>query len=315
MTEPFGRRRFLQTAALAGLGLAACRVFRSRSDSGPSVAERLGYPHDARLIITNADDIGCTHSVNDASIKAFAAGGINSGSVVVPCHGLAEFCQWSRTQPDVDLGIHLAFVSERPSLRWGPILPRDQVPSLVDPDGYFPHAWSRDRKVNVKEVEAECRAQIERGRELGINPTHLDAHQHFLQFYGPETFAVLVRVAGDYRLPYRVARSWFRQRPYLRPVPGHNIPLDHRIEMRPGLASPDRDSGTPRVRRPRAAAHDGRRPELGCELAAAGLRRDDESGGAPGLPSGGSRSGHLAAGRHAAHLLARPLDSVALAIR
>lgn len=239
MTEPVGRRRFLQTAVLASAGLAACRVFRSsRGESGPSVAERLGHPRDARLIITNADDIGCTHSVNEASVKAFSAGGITSGSVMVPCHGLGEFCQWSRTRPDVDLGIHLVFVSERPASRWGPILPPDRVPSLVDADGYFPHAWSRDRKVNVEEVEAECRAQIERARHLGITPTHLDAHQHLLQFYGPELFAVLVKVAGDYRLPYRVARSWFKQHPYLRQAPGHNIPLDHRIEMRPGLASP-----------------------------------------------------------------------------
>ena len=47
-----------------------------------TTAERLGYPADAKLLIVHADDLGVAHSVNDASMKSFASGLVNSGSIM-----------------------------------------------------------------------------------------------------------------------------------------------------------------------------------------------------------------------------------------
>ena len=47
-----------------------------------TLAERLGYPRDAKLLIVHADDLGVAHSVNAASIKAFETGLVNSGSIM-----------------------------------------------------------------------------------------------------------------------------------------------------------------------------------------------------------------------------------------
>lgn len=236
-----GRRQFILTGVTAAVGFMACRpgrIFSFADRLDLSLAERLGHPADARLIILHADDIGCTHSANAAVRAAYERGAINSGSVMVTCPAFPEFAEWARNRPGLDLGVHLTFTSERPSLRWGPVLPAAKVPSLVDPDGLLPLEWSPKRRVWASEVEAEIRAQIERARSAGIEPTHLDSHQHFLQLDGPEVFGALVRVARDYHLPFRVSRNWFSHRPYLQTAPDLNIPLDNRIEMRIGFAEP-----------------------------------------------------------------------------
>lgn len=63
------------------------------------------------------------------------------------------------------------------SLSWGPILPRERVPSLFDSSGYLcPSETEAAARINPKEAEAEIRAQIARAPALGIEPTHLDSH-------------------------------------------------------------------------------------------------------------------------------------------
>ena len=45
-----------------------------------TVAERLGYPRDAKLLILHADDLGFTHSANAASFDALDKGVISSAA-------------------------------------------------------------------------------------------------------------------------------------------------------------------------------------------------------------------------------------------
>src|SRR5829696_2193151 len=141
-----------------------------------SLAERLGYPRDAKLVIVHADDLGMSHSVNAATIKAFESGLVNSGSIMVPCPWLPEIAAYARANPQADLGLHLTLTSEWTNFRWSPVSPRDRVPSLLDKDGYFRLTESEAAKyADPKEVELEVRAQIERAKAAGIVPTHLDS--------------------------------------------------------------------------------------------------------------------------------------------
>src|SRR5207247_4452894 len=110
----------------------------SSTISGPQPAlktlpERLGYPPDAKLLIVHGDDLGMAHSVNVASIKAFASGLVTSGSIMVPCPWLPEIAAYARSHPEADLGLHLTLTSEWTSYRWGPVLSRDRVSSFLDP--------------------------------------------------------------------------------------------------------------------------------------------------------------------------------------
>jgi predicted glycoside hydrolase/deacetylase ChbG (UPF0249 family) len=202
--------------------------------SAQTLADRLGYPPGTKLIIVHADDLGETHAVNAAAIKALEGGTINSASLMVPCPWFPEMADYAKSHPDTDLGLHLTLTSERVYYRWGPVAPADKVPSLVDEDGYFHHDWEHSQHVDAKEVEIELRAQIERALAMGVRPTHLDSHQYRLIMNGKELFDVMLRVAHAYKLPVFVTRDWFAEHPYLQASLGpSDIVLDHTVTIEP----------------------------------------------------------------------------------
>jgi predicted glycoside hydrolase/deacetylase ChbG (UPF0249 family) len=204
--------------------------------SAQTLVEQLGYPPGTKVIIVHADDLGETHSVNAAAMKALQAGAINSASLMVPCPWFPEIADYAKSHPDADFGLHLTLTSERVYYRWGPVAPADKVPSLVDQNGYFHHDWEENRHINAKEVEVELRAQIERALAMGVRPTHLDSHQYRVIMNGKELFDVMLRVAHEYKLPVFVTRDWFADHPYLEKSldPG-DIVLDHTVTIEPGL--------------------------------------------------------------------------------
>jgi len=187
---------------LMGCLLAAVHV------SAQTLAERLGYPAGTKLIIVHADDLGETHAVNAAAIKALEAGAINSASMMVPCPWFPEIADYAKSHPEADLGLHLTLTAERVYYRWGPAAPIDKVPSLVDRNGYFHHDWDQHQQINPKDVETELRAQIERALAMGVRPTHLDSHQYRLIMSGKDLFEVMLRVSREYHLPVFVTRDW-----------------------------------------------------------------------------------------------------------
>ena len=167
-----------------------------------TVAERLGYPADAKLLILHADDLGVAHSVNAASFDALDKGVISSASIMMPTPWVTEVATYARAHPNADLGLHLTLTSEWLTYRWGSVESKDKVPSLLDSTGTFPSEVAPVvAKAKPAEVERELRAQVERALALGIRPTHLDSHMGAL-FTTPELMATYAKVAHDYRLPF-----------------------------------------------------------------------------------------------------------------
>ena len=202
--------------------------------SAQTLLERLGYPAGTKLIIVHADDLGETHAVNAAAIKALQGGTINSASLMVPCPWFPEIADYAKSHPDADFGLHLTLTSERVYYRWGPVASADKVPSLVDKNGYFHHDWEQNQHVNPNDVEVELQAQIERALAMGVRPTHLDSHQYRLIMNGKELFDVMLRLAHKYKLPVFVTRDWFADYPYLQTSLGPgDIVLDHTVTIEP----------------------------------------------------------------------------------
>jgi predicted glycoside hydrolase/deacetylase ChbG (UPF0249 family) len=203
-----------------------------------TVAERLGYPANTKLVIVHADDLGMSHSINEASIKAFSSGLVNSGSIMMPCSWVPEIAAYARSNPQADLGLHLTLTSEWQKYRWRPLLAGGSVPSLLDADGYL-YLTEREAAshVNVLEAEKEIRAQIERAVKLGIRPTHLDSHMGTL-YQTRELFEMFVRVARENKLPIRVAKDMSGQMPFLSQVlKPEDIFIDNIISIEPSVTA------------------------------------------------------------------------------
>ncbi len=179
------------------------------AQGGTTLAERLGFEADAKLLIVHADDIGLARSVNVATARAFEAGAITSGSVMVPCPWFPDFAAYYREHPSLDVGIHLTLTAEWDHYKWGGISPAGEIPSLLDSYGHFPATVEAvGARAVAAEAERELRAQIERAIALGIRPTHLDTHMGSVMA-APELVQVYLKLGKEYHLPVlTLPRSW-----------------------------------------------------------------------------------------------------------
>jgi hypothetical protein len=87
------------TLAVALAHLCASITTAQAAVEVKSLAARLGYPADAKLLIVHADDLAAAHSVNAATFKAFETGLLNSASIMVPCPWLPEVAEYARRHP------------------------------------------------------------------------------------------------------------------------------------------------------------------------------------------------------------------------
>lgn len=204
-----------------------------------TIAERLGYPRDSKLLIIHADDLAVAHSEDAASFDALDKGAATSASIMVPCPWLTEVADYAKAHPDADLGLHLTLTSEWKNYRWGPIESKDKVPSLLDPSGnLWPEVAPAVAHLKADEVEREIRAQVEHAIAMGIHPTHLDSHMGTL-FARPDLFAVYVKVAHDYKLPFLALGAPFASPAMLASLSDKDILLDSLVVANPSVHPAD----------------------------------------------------------------------------
>jgi predicted glycoside hydrolase/deacetylase ChbG (UPF0249 family) len=184
---------------------------------------RLGYPDDARLLIINADECGMCHAVNAAIFQTLTAGVTQSTTLMVPCPWALHAMHWLRAHPEVAFGVHLTALCDGPDYRWGPLTPKDRVPSLVDETGTF-YRFERMAEffaqINLDELAVEFRAQIEAVLAAGLTPTHLDWHSLRLAAR-PDIVEVMLELAKEYGLALRVMG-----RPMIEKVQSQGLPTN-----------------------------------------------------------------------------------------
>ena len=184
--------------ALLLWGLSACSPTPvvGRADPAPRAA---GSPQISLLI--RSDDAGMSHSVNMGLERLMQSGLPVSVSVMFPTPWHQETVEILKRHPSVSVGIHLTLNSEWKNYRWGPVLGRTAVPTLVDAEGYFfPSADALyQNRPDLQEIEKELRAQIERALRSGLKIDYVDYHMGTAVRY-PEFREITERLAGEFGL-------------------------------------------------------------------------------------------------------------------
>jgi len=144
-------------------------------------------------LIVNADDLGWTDGVNRGIVEAFQHGIVTSTSLLANGVAFAGGVETARAALGLGVGVHLN-LSDGP-----PVADRETVTSLLNDDGEFaggPESLllrRARRALLLAEVESEWDAQIQKVRDAGIAPTHLDGHKHVHML--PGLFEIALRLA------------------------------------------------------------------------------------------------------------------------
>jgi predicted glycoside hydrolase/deacetylase ChbG (UPF0249 family) len=167
----------------------------------PTYAEKLGYPKGSKVLILHIDDVGMSYDSNLGAIKAMEEGVANSLSMMMPCPWVPDFFRYLETHPQTDAGLHLTLTSEWKGYRWGPLMGKPAVPGLVDKQGaLWPSVRATATNATPDEIEKEIRAQLDRSRTMGWEPTHLDTHMGTV-FARKDFLERYLKVAMEEKIP------------------------------------------------------------------------------------------------------------------
>ena len=142
-------------------------------------------------LIVNADDLGCSPQRDRGIFAAHANGIVSSASLLANGASFAAAAEEAR-RCALPVGVHLNLADG--GAVTGPI------PGLTDDRGTFPGKTGLrtilGRDLGCRDgIRRELLAQIERVRRAGIEPDHLDTHQHSLLF--PSLTGIIVEVASS----------------------------------------------------------------------------------------------------------------------
>jgi predicted glycoside hydrolase/deacetylase ChbG (UPF0249 family) len=157
-------------------------------------------------LIVRGDDMGFSHSGNEALIKCYKEGIERSIEVIVPSPWFPEAVKMLEENPGVDVGIHLVLTSEWDNIKWRPLT---DCPSLKDSDGYFyPMIWPNKNYPNkallqhnpkLDEVEKEWRAQIELALKKIPHLSHISGHMGCTNI-NDSVSALAQKLAKEYKI-------------------------------------------------------------------------------------------------------------------
>lgn len=205
-----------------------------------------------KQLILNADDFGLTRGVNEGIIRAHRDGILTSATLMACADAFDHAVDLAKANPRLGVGCHLVLVGGKA------VAPLDDIPTLADEDGRMPESLGvfvtrlSSGRIRLQEIERELRAQIQKIRSAGIEPTHLDTHKH--THAHPAVMGALGRVAQEFgitrvRKPMEDLRdSWESSR-----IKGLGIskellaaaaaraaaPWFHSVARKYGLRSPD----------------------------------------------------------------------------
>jgi len=202
-------------------------IFNKKADRKMTKGVLMKNHNNAPRLIIRGDDMGFSHSANEALIKCYKEGIETSIEVIVPSPWFPEAVKLLEQHPGIDVGLHFAITSEWDNIKWRPLT---DCPSLRNEDGYFyqmlypnshypqqavmNHAWK------IEDIEKEMRAQIEMALKYIPRLSHVSGHMNSLAF-DPEVKALARKIGKEYNLTMvdvepeqdiQVSYTWFDAR-------------------------------------------------------------------------------------------------------
>ena len=163
-----------------------------------------------RFLIVTADDFGIHEAVNEAVSEASRAGVLTAASLMVGAPAASDAVRRARELPQLRVGLHLVLADGFA------VLPREQIPDLVDEHGRFGDGlWLDGVRYFAlpslrRQLEAEIRAQFAAFARTGLVLDHVNAHKHF--HLHPTLLQMIVRVGREFGMTaVRVPREplWY----------------------------------------------------------------------------------------------------------
>lgn len=131
-----------------------------------------------KKLIINADDFGRHELINRAVEKAFQTGCLCSATVMPGGKAFDDAISTAKKNPGLGVGIHFTLANGFP------VLPPEEIPSLVTSEGVFPENYVEflkiyfRGKISMSDIRRELAAQLEKVLRTGLEITHFDSHQH-----------------------------------------------------------------------------------------------------------------------------------------
>jgi hopanoid biosynthesis associated protein HpnK len=173
-----------------------------------SFAARMSDSAPQRRLIVNADDFGCSESINEAVIRAHQDGILTTASLMVNETATEQAIQMARQHPGLGVGLHLALVCGRAALS------PEKIPNLAGPNGQFsenPVGAGLKYFFSSKcrgQLRAEIGAQFERFHATGLPLDHVNGHLHM--HLHPVVLGILMENAGQWGIrAMRLTRDRF----------------------------------------------------------------------------------------------------------
>lgn len=130
-----------------------------------------------RRLVFNADDFGMSHEHNLGVLQAHESGSITAASLMMGEVGTEEAVAMARKTPTLAVGLHIALSDATP------VLPPEQIRSLVDDNGRFHKNESKLLLASFtpsgrRQIRAEIRAQFDAYQATGLPLDHINTHRH-----------------------------------------------------------------------------------------------------------------------------------------
>jgi chitin disaccharide deacetylase len=155
-------------------------------------------------LIINADDLGMSPEVNDATFDLMSKGRISSATILANAPATRQAARLISAFPRCSFGVHLNVT------QFEPLTGGSGARLLIDERGQMSRANEAARlgPERLQAVYQELSAQVEYVASLGVRVSHLDSHHHV--HTRPAFFPALKAVQRRYRLRrVRLAKNFY----------------------------------------------------------------------------------------------------------